>query len=252
MSIFENYTNLYWEFINGDCENEIFKRNGLPYFTIVCTYYHNIPILYYHDDGVSRKRVLKESHFMNYFNTEKPFAIIVMLHSVIFHQFVILFRYFGDTPVLEYIDSQPPSPMNVFENEADTDVDKLYKQYDTIDNYFTNINSKLENLVIQNTNTIYNQFNNSYPPQNLENEIYHNLNQSELLKQWPSGGTCVFWSSMIAVELYVNDLTFVEWMDWFVKTFKNDSTSVKLIDWLRNKLFFYLVQCKRNKFNQIK
>lgn len=95
----------------------------------------------------------------------------------------------------------------------------------------------------------YQNYHGIYSPQYLENEVIKN-NELTKLKNW-QGGSCIFWSTMMAIQMYKNDITFIQWFNWFINEFKNDPANIKLIDWLRKQLWYYTVICKRNKMKKI-
>lgn len=241
--LFEDYNKIFEDFITSDCEIEILKHSQLEYFYIICTTdKENRPCYYYKKKRKNKPKILKPIHFTKHYEKNIPFVVLVILHLPVFHQYTILYRPSRNT--LEFIDPQPPIP----ELLKFPDSDIFLRHYDYIDLYFQLLSCTLSINMVSIKNQ-YQNYHRIYPPQYLENEVIENNELTEL-KNW-QGGSCIFWSTMMAIQIYSNDITFEIWFNWFINEFKDDPTNIKLIDWLRKQLFHYIVICKRNKMKRV-
>lgn len=239
MKLFDDYSKIFDEFLHSECEIEMLKQLELEHFYIICTIdEENHPCYYYKKNRTDVIKTLKPEHFTEHYEKNIPFVVLVILVKPVFHQYTILYRPSRNT--LEFIDPQPPIPKLL----DFPDSDFYLRHYDYIDFYFQLLSCTLGINMVSIKNQ-YQKYDNFYPPQYLENEVIEN-NEITELKNW-QGGSCIFWSTMMAIEMYVYDETFIEWFNSFIHEFQNDPTNIKLIDWIRKQLWHYFVLCKKNK-----
>lgn len=237
MGLFNDYGKVYDLFLQKNCEFNLFEHYGINYFMII----YDVSSANGRIERTFKRKFededekFRKEHFEEYLSTNQPFIIInIILNPVDFnliHQFNILYR--PKYRLLEFIDPQPLEDGNTVTDLYNT----IQNYYNVITEQFTSFSKDYGINILDNKET-YRYFN-GYPPQYLENEIIENLNP-----EW-EGRTCIFWSTLITLQLLRDDITFVNWLGWFLMTFNNNTKSDKLIRWLKNSLDENLLICQR-------